>query len=261
MQAFESMRFRGVARLAMAWLVICAGIIIVERVGWQVPLRQGVLKVLQPFQYFGMSVGQGLEFPLRWIEGQQTTADEVRTLKRSYAKALSELSELETLKKENESLRQIIEAEGTKAEKKVLAAPIISYSLTAIARGSEGGVKEGALVYVADTLIGRVTTVEENQSLVTLFSDPHSESVLVQTESGVQGLLVGKGKRLELTQIPVQAALQQGERITTLGQPGIPPGQFVGVVASVSQLQTAPVQTAVIDQLHSFYATSLVEVK
>lgn len=261
MQFLGVHKFHELVKEAAALGVVFVVIILIEQVGWAGAFRAGALRVFQPFELFGMTALYTLEFPVRWIEGNRVKAEEVRSLKRSYAEALAKLSELETIKKENETLRGMIEKEGTTVEKKLLAAPIISYSLTSIAKGADSGIKVGALVYVGDTLAGRITRVEEIQSLVTLFTNPESEDVLVQTESGIQGLLVGTGKRLEVTQLPIQAAITTGERITTVGQPGIPPGQLIGIVAAVSQGQTAPMQVAVIDELNSFYTASLVEVK
>jgi cell shape-determining protein MreC len=261
MQFLGMHKFHDLVKQTLMYAVVFLMIVLIERVGWAGTFRGGALRLFQPFELFGMNVLYNLEFPVRWIEGNRVKAEEVRTLKRSYAEALAKLSELETVKRENETLRALIEKEGSRVEKKLLAAPIISYSLTAIAKGSDAGVTEGALVYVGDTLVGRVTQVSQSQSLVTLFSHPESAQILVQTESGVQGLLVGTGKQLDVTQLPTQSTISVGERITTVGQPGIPPGQLVGVVAAVSQGQTAPMQTAIVDELTSFYTASLVEIK
>jgi len=208
-----------------------------------------------------MQTATVLELPFFVLEQERENAAATAELKKSYAHALARLSELEAVEKENQALRAVITQTSGKVEKKRLAAPVLSYALTAVALGSDDGVQSGALVYIADVLVGRITTVSRDQAQVQLFSSRDAEPVLVITESGIEGLLVGTGKRTELTQIPIQAVVTQGERLTTVGQPGIPPGQFVGIVASVSQPATAPMQTAVIDQLQSFYAASLVEIR
>ncbi len=252
--------------------ILCLAVVsifMLERVGWARTLQQTTLTVLQPIEYLGMRSASILEFPFYLIDQERKNAAEVSNLKQAYARALARLSELEAVEKENEALRVVIEGDGSTAqgsnanrrEKKQLAAPIISYAMTAIALGSADGIQEGALVYISDTLMGRISTVSKNQSQVLLFQTRDSQPVLVQTESGVQGLLVGTGKRVEVTQLPIQAVINPGERLTTVGQPDIPSGQFVGVVATVSKPATAPMQTAVVDQLHSFYAAPLVEVR
>lgn len=256
-----SLQITHTSKQLLGLVLIVVGIFLLERVGWAQQLQQRTMQLLQPVEYLGIKTATVLEFPFYLIEQERQTAAEIQELKRSYAQTLARLSELEAIEKENEALRTLVSESGTSTKKKKLAAPVLSYSLTAIALGSEDSVQEGALVYISDVLMGRVTTVSKTQSQVTLFSARDSEPVLVKTEAGVQGLLVGTGKRVELTQVPIQTVINPGERLTTVGQPGIPPEQFVGVVASVSQPATAPMQTAVVDQLESFYSTSLVEVR
>lgn len=241
--------------------LVVVSIFMLERVGWASVLQSHVLTALQPIEFFGMRSAAVLEFPFYLLENERRSAAEVQNLKKSYAHALARLSELEAVQKENDALRAMIVDTDSKTIKKRLAAPVLSYAVTAVALGSEDGVTEGDLVYIADVLIGRVMTVSKTQSQVLLFSSRDSDPVLAQTETGVQGLLVGTGKRVEMTQVPVQLVINPGERLTTVGQPGIPPGQFIGVVASVLQPTTAPMQTAVVDQLYSFYSAPLVELR
>lgn len=234
---------------------------LVEKVGWVVPLQTVTLRLLQPFQLATVSLVRTFELPVRFIEAKQQEQEALVALQRSYAQALAKLSELETIKKENEALHQLLEKQGSNPQKKVLAAPIISYALTSIARGSDAGISVGQLVFIADTLVGRISAVNREQSTVILLASTDSEPILVETESHVQGLLVGTGKQVKLTQLPSQAVITKGERVTTIGQNGIPPGLFVGIVAAVDHNPTAPVQTVLIDQLNSFYTTAIVEVR
>ena len=248
-------------RQVVTVVIVVLSVFLLERVGWAALLRERTLQTFKPIVAFGMHSATVLEFPFYLLENEQRSAAEIHDLKRSYAYALARVSELETLEKENQALRALIsETKGTQ-QKKRLAAPVLSYALTGISLGSNDGVAEGALVYISDVLVGRVVEVSQSQSRVMLFSARESDPILVQTASGVQGLLVGSGKRAEVTQIPIQAVVQPGERLTTVGQLGVPPGQFVGLVASVSQPATAPMQTAVVDQLQSFYSASLVEIR
>jgi cell shape-determining protein MreC len=240
-------------------LVLCT--LLIERVGWLGHLQERIVGLLQPVEYFGIRTAQLLELPFFVAEQKHATAVELQKLKRSYAMSLAKLSELERVQQENEALRALIASASAQKEKKRLTAPVLSYALTAVAMGSDDGVEVGNLVYISDVLVGRIVSVSRTQSQVALFSTRDAEPVLVQTASGAQGLLVGNGTRTLLTQIPVQVSITTGERLTTVGQQGIPPGQFIGVVASVSAPGTAPMQTALIDQLQSFYTVPLVEIR
>lgn len=261
MSGFWSYTTDSKVRQPLIFVALFLIIFLMERVGWAEFFKRSTITALQPFQFFSMQLVKGAELPFQLVELQKTKAEDLVALRRSHAETLAKLSELEALQKENATLRGLIDTQGPVVKKKVLAVPITSYSLTAIARGSSSGIQPGALVLVADTLLGRVTEVEENQSFVTLFSDPASQPVLVQTEAGIQGVLIGTGKHSKLTQLPTQTEIKKGDRVVSVGQPGIPQGLFIGIVSSVEQSATAPMQTASIDQLNSFYTSSLVEVR
>jgi cell shape-determining protein MreC len=64
-----------------------------------------------------------------------------------------------------------------------------------------------------------------------------------------------------LTEIPVNVKLEVGERVVTQGQDGIAPNIFVGRIASLESKPEAAVQTAVIEQVVSFYEATIVEVR
>ena len=67
--------------------------------------------------------------------------------------------------------------------------------------------------------------------------------------------------KLFVEQLPTDTVITSNDRFVTSGQPGIPPGQFVGVVASIEDNPAAATQTVILDQLVSFYQTSLVELE
>ena len=52
-----------------------------------------------------------------------------------------------------------------------------------------------------------------------------------------------------------------GERVLTLGQPGVPSNLYVGSIQNLLTKSADPVQSAVLEQYVSFYEASLVEVR
>jgi cell shape-determining protein MreC len=103
--------------------------------------------------------------------------------------------------------------------------------------------------------------VAVNQSEIGLLSQESGPTILAKTESGVQGLIRGDGKRVLLTEIPVDVTLNVGERIVTQGQEGVAPNMFIGRISAVRNDPASAVQTALIEQLVSFYEASIVEVR
>lgn len=243
-------------------MIAVVGVVVVlaERVGWSKTMATSLQRVLVPFAKEVTSFVHFVEQPLYNLNGMYSSTQELAKVKVLYAQALSQLTELEELKQENQQLRQMIENRHLPLNQRIIAAPIVSYGYPAVSAGTAQSVRDGSLVIVADTLMGRVVEVGAEESRIELLSSREAQPVLVETESGLQGIVKGSGKNVVLTQLPPDAVTVAGERVKTLGQPGIKSGIFVGVISADQVQATAPIKTVPLDQLVSFYSTSLVEI-
>lgn len=244
-----------IAALALGVMVLLA-----ERVGWSASLKGSLQKVLIPVASNVVSFEQFIEQPLYNLNAMYSSASELADVKTKYAQSLAQLTELDSLKKENLQLRSMIENRHLSLNERIVAAPVVSYGYPAVAAGSSQSVRVGGLVLASDTLLGRIVEVGPEESRVELLSSAEAQPVLVQTESGLQGIIKGTGRGVVLTQLPPDATVTAGERVSTLGQPDIKSGIFVGVITADQVQATSPVKTVPIDQLVSFYSTSLVEI-
>ncbi len=243
-------------------LVICGiAIFLVEQVRWDLFLRERLGWMTVPVS---KRVVQGVELvthPAYSLSSYFSAATELDRLRVQHAQDLATIAELERLKAENEILKQMVEGEGSTQQAKIIAAPITSYAYPAIGAGLSEGVSEGQVIVTNETLLGRITQVESDQSRVQLLFNLDSQPILAETASGAQGLIKGTGKKVIFTEVLPDNKLTVGERVTTSGQPGIKPGLLVGVIASISPPSSVPTQVAEIDQLVSFYTTPLIEVR
>lgn len=215
--------------------------------GWWGQRVDGVTtQVLQPFTTF---------------QTLRSTQLRVRDLEQKYAQALSQIGELAVLRQENQDLKKMITNNAQQQAIKTVTIPIISYGKPLIAAGSDQGLVPGMMVLNTNTLLGVVGDVSYHQSAVTLLTQESAPRILVRTESGVTGIVKGDGQRVLLTEIPVEKTIAVGERVMTKGQAGIMPNVLIGVVSEVKNQPTAAVQTIVIDQIISFYETTLIEIK
>lgn len=235
-------------------------IFLLGRVGWSGVVIQNLQTTLAPVSEVVASSILLIERPFYSFNHMYSSAAELSIVKEKYAASLAELGELERLKVENQQLRQMIENRHLSLSERVIATPVASYAYPAVAAGLNQGVRAGGLVMVADTLLGRITSTELEESRVQLLSSQDAQPVLAQTQAGVQGLVKGNGRAVLLTQLPPDITLTAGERVVTLGQPGIKPGVFIGVIAADQVQGTAATKTVVLDQLVSFYTTPLVEI-
>jgi cell shape-determining protein MreC len=186
-------------------------------------------------------------------------ARRVQELELEYSRSLAKISELEYLEQENQELRRLFQAQE-KTTRTVIAAPIVSHGQPSISAGQDEGVLVGQPVLVAEVLVGLVKSTTNHQSIINLLFQNSTQPILVKTESGVEGLIVGNGKNILLTEISKEAEVAIGERVITVGQEQIQPQLVVGRVQQLIDQPSAPIKQAVIYQEASFYEASIVEV-
>lgn len=194
------------------------------------------------------------------IQKLPRSAARIQDLELRLAEASASLAELETLRRENEELRFLLHNTDRPFERTHLAAPIIAFAQPAIGLGSQAGVQVGAVVLSRNTLLGQVSQVGEYESQVTLLSEVDAPPVLAKTESGVEGLIVGDGRKVLFTQVAKDAVLHEGERVVTLGQPQIEQDLPIGRIVKVNNNPVDSIQSAIIEQYASFFETPIVEV-
>jgi cell shape-determining protein MreC len=233
---------------------------LMELVGWLSSIKPVVELLLLPASRTFSTLIIGSTTPAIHFGQMISRPNQLRELEQSYAVALSQLSELDQLRRENLALREMLENTDRTLTKKLITAPIVSLSVPAIAAGQQDGVLPGSQIGARGVLLGVVQEVSVHQSTVKLLSGHDSAPVLVQTEKGVQGLVEGNGQEVILTQIPREEVIASGQRVVTLGQPGIAGGLLVGTIGEIITSDSAPVQSAIVNQLVSFYELSIVEV-
>ena len=234
------------------------------------------LKILQPV----VTVGQTAIAPIlnmqikiagtvaqsyRFFQGWQHTARRVQDLELRLNQASAVLGELELLKKENQQLRELLNTTDRGLNETIIVSPIVSMAQPAvglpIGLSAQMQVKPGLAVLAQNTLVGIITSVKNNTAYIGLLWQKEVPFVLAQTQTGVQGLLVGDGKKVLLTEIPVDEEVEVGQRVITTGQEGIASGLFVGEIRSLHSGYSSATKTAVIEQFVSFYESSVVEIR
>lgn len=261
-QNFPSLRHAS-SRHYRWWLyiVIIALVGIADFVGATNSVRLVGEKLLNPLQHMSSSGISVIYQPFQSLHSLQTAQRRIQDLELRYAESSAQLGDLDRLKAENEALREMLGASDIKLAQRVVTMPIVSYGRTLIAGGHNDGIREGQMVLINQTLVGLVSQVSESQSEVTLLSQDGTQPVLAHTEGGVQGLVVGDGRRVILTEVPLEAEVQVGERVISDGQEGIARDIFVGRVASVKAEPADSTQTIVIEQLVSFYEAQVIEIR
>ena len=240
---------------ATIFLVVVLG----EWLGLVQPTVSFFERLLQPTVVQVSQVVAGANQPLVLLRKSFGAARRVQELEREYSQSLAKISELEYLEQENQELRRLFQTQE-KTPAVVIAAPIISHGQPSISVGQDEGVVAGQPVLIAEMLVGLVKATTNHQSTVNLLFQNTTQPILVKTESGVEGLVVGNGKNILLTEIPKEAEVSVGERVMTIGQEQIQPRLVVGRIQQILDQPSAPIKQAVIHQETSFYEASIVEV-
>lgn len=247
-------------RMVLVYGALTALIGLTELLGWWELVRVQTTVFIKPLLTAATQVIQLVEYPVVMGAKSYKAARRIQDLEIKYSFALAQVSELQSLRAENETLRKMIENTDRSSQEVIVTAPITSLSRPAVSLSENSGVDAGDLVIIAGSLVGRVNEVVGRIAVVDLLTQPDLFPLVVVTPRGVEGIIHGDGQRLIMTEVPADAELAVGEHVVTAGQPGVPPGIFVGVVGQIQEEPASPVKRVVINQLVSFYQSRLVEI-
>ena len=202
--------------------------------------------VFQPIQTFSYKASTSI---INFFENTFNTTDadkENEQLKAQIAQYEAMLSEPETVRAENERLRDLLNYSATFDNAETVAAQIIGKSQYAyfetftINAGRNKGVEKGMPVVNSAGLIGRVTEVGATWAKVTCIIDASSSvSVMVERTRDyamARGVMSTSAANnvLELYYLPTESDLVPGDVILTDGNGGLfPKGIVVGTVSEV----------------------------
>lgn len=214
------------------------------------PLSQGMVQTVR-----------AISLPLRPLTHWSAPQERIQQLSQQLALTEGRIAQLEQLQTENAELRSLLENRHLQVKPRRLARPIVSSIVPLVWLGEDSDVRPGWLVLYKDTVLGQVVTVEGQYARVALLTSSSDASIVVQTTGGIRGIARASNGRVIVTNVPPEAMIATNERVTTVGQPGIAPGKFIGLTAKIERDPDQASQTIVIDQLVSFYQTSVVELE
>ncbi|MGD9128953.1 MAG: rod shape-determining protein MreC [Candidatus Woesebacteria bacterium] len=232
-----------------------------ESLGLTQPITAVGEQVINPMLILTTKVVYFTNLPLNLARKSYKSAKKIQDLERRYSETLAMLGEIEALREENKELRAILASTDRDLSEVIVTSPIVSYASPAVAAGKQEGVEAGMMVLSHGTLLAVVEKSFEHHASITLLYQKKLKPILAKTESGIQGLIKGDGKNVLLTELPVDAEINLGDRVLTLGQAGIKKDIFIGKVRAIKSDPSASVKTAVLEQYINFYTILIVEIK
>ncbi|MCK0473534.1 rod shape-determining protein MreC [Halalkalibacter sp. APA_J-10(15)] len=182
--------------------------------------------------------------------------------------------ERNTLRNENETLKDMLELEESLDDYLIRSAVVIHRNpdrwteFIGLNKGSEHGIEANmGVIDSTGGLIGKVQQVSEFSSRVQLLSDndrTNRVSAMISSDQTINGFIEGYDEDrglLIMRKIDLEAEIEEEEMVTTTGKGGVyPSGLLIGEVVSVEPDEYGLTQNAYIKPTADFYSLDYVYV-
>ncbi|QVI35731.1 rod shape-determining protein MreC [Lacticaseibacillus chiayiensis] len=185
------------------------------------------------------------------VHNLMNTFQENQHLKQQLDSLAQTKVQVQTLKRENQQLKQQLKLNGTLTDYSQISAAVILRApsdwrnIVVINQGSAAGVKKGMPVMAGSGLVGRIVEVNRTNSKVEMLSTANKSSdrvaaaVETSEDKEVNGIITGydeKSGDLVLGELSSEHTIKKGDKVVTSGLGGMTPkGLLIGEVASVKK--------------------------
>jgi rod shape-determining protein MreC len=216
-------------------------------------VQRGIVEVLSPIQAGASKALKPVRDIAGWFSDTFHAKSQRDQLRREVQTLTAQLAVAQSAVAQNRQLTREVHLQDTLgldtyapvAANVIGRDPTLWYSTIEVDKGSADGVKVGDPVLGDGGLVGKVSTVAANVSVVSEITD-HSMAVAAQVQdaSADTGILVpalGNPNQLLLQNLPSTAPIQAGQQVVTAGfkynqlESLYPPGIPIGTVSNASQ--------------------------
>ena len=242
MKPFKNKLAVTIVVLSVAFL----GIIVLSIKGNSNIISSGVGGVISPLQKIVYTVNEKVKGSFDFFINFSNVKKENEELTAKNAELENKLIEYERMKDENTRLREMFDYSQTNANYDYLGCNIIGYSGGNISngyiidKGTKDGVEKDMVVITPAGLVGKVTKASSSFAIVqTILNENIAVAAMVESTDETTGILQGitdsKNKNLtELSNIPIESAIKEGDKILTSGLGDMYPKEIrIGEVISV----------------------------
>lgn len=208
-------------------------------------IRSVLAVVVYPIQYLVSLPRESGYWLSENLASRQVLLEENASLRAQELLLKFRLQKLEALKAENQRLRQLLDS-SSRVEERVVIAELLSVDMAPFSRrvilnkGSLDDVQVGQAILDADGILGQIIAVTPLTSIAMLITDPSHAVPVAVNRNGLRAIAVGSGKpnRLELSHIPNNADIREGDLLVTSGLGGRFPSGYP--VAVISEIRRSP---------------------
>ncbi len=260
--------FRSKTFLIFFFLAVIILLIFLHLKGWLIPIERFIYDLTVPFQKFFKIISNKIFDFIGVISSIKNLSRENQSLKQENQKLLSEISRLEGIEEENESLRRELSLLPRK-KYNLVTATVVSFDQSGLVKaltinkGKKDGIQEGMPVIVSNgILVGQVKEVGRHSAKVLLIINSQSRIDAKIQESNARGTIKGKyGLGLSFENIPQDVVIKKGDLVVTSGKSGIfPPNLVIGRVREVYSSPNEIFQKADVIPEASFSSLKIISV-
>jgi rod shape-determining protein MreC len=224
------------------FLAISLLIMVVDRLGGWGWLKLGFGVVANPVAGIAYQASLIVKIPLEKLKFVYQGVARIEDLERRVEELAVDQAELESLREENKAMRRLLSAPLPNYWKLVPVQVVGSNSFLTIAANKNIEIKEGmTVVDEAGVLVGRVEKVAGRTAKVMLPVDVNARIPVKLVGARTEGILVGQGGTVEVTEVLQEDRLDQGSVVVTSGRdggylPGIVVGEVMGVGGEIAEV-------------------------
>lgn len=223
------------------------------------PISGGVGTVLNPVQKVVYTISDKVHDVFDFFYNFSDVKNENNDLKKKNLELENQLVEYNELKRQNDVLRGIVDFSKENNQYKYIGTNIIGKSGNSfvedytIDKGLSEGIKKDYIVISPQGLVGVVTEVHSNWSKIqTLLNENVAVAATIEGDSNsgdgiVKGYRNGSEIQAEITNLPMNSTIKEGETVVTSGLGGYyPKGIRIGEVTSVQSDDVKVMKTAIL---------------
>lgn len=215
--------------------------------------------VLAPFRAAGTTLTNTAEKYYSYMFRYEALDAENKVLEEHIAKMEDVARQADSVSRENERLRRLLELKATNEDYKLVDAYIIGWSSSdwestfTINRGTNAGIRENLCAITANgEVVGLVTEVGVNYAVVKTVLDSTLEISGTISTSGYNGMVKGgyvsgNDTLLQMNYLPSESIIRNKDQVVTSGSTVYPRGLIIGSVVDAGYEETGVAKFALLD--------------
>ena len=240
-------------------VVLSAGLAIISNLTGQTPADILVKNVLTPLRAGASAMADQAEQIYNYVFRYETLAAENAALKEKLAQLQEASRDYDSMARELERLKALLELNTKNEDYKEVDAYIISWSSNdwtsalTVNRGSKDGIEEGMCAITANgEMVGLVTEVGSNYSVITTILDSSLQISAVIATSGYNGMVQGAYSSdlegmLRMDYLPSSAIIRNNDQVVTSGSTVYPRNLILGRIVDAGFNDTGVAKYAIVE--------------